>query len=340
MDLSSRYLGFHLPHPLLLGASPLVDDLDLVRRVEDAGASAIVMHSVFEEQIDAREQAGPDRNHESSEKTRYFPPNRSDFQLDANEYLEQLRRVRAAVDIPVIASLNGVGDGRWLDYARLLDQAGAHALELNVYRLATQPELRGEQLEDELISMLRHVKERTPIPVAVKLSPFHSALANVATRLVAAGADGLVLFNRFYQPDIDLERLEVRQQLELSTPAELPLRLRWLAVLSAQIQQTLGVSGGVHSALDVLKCVAVGADGVQLVSAVMARGPRVFSEMQSALTRWLEAHEYDSLAQLRDRLNLSHCPDGAAYERANYLHLLRAGSRLTAAHRPGPRPRR
>jgi len=310
----------------MLGASPLVDDLDLVRRIEDAGASAIVMHSLFEEQIEGEHRA-LGRYDGSSVEAPHFRAERGEFRLGPDAYLEQVRRLRDAVRVPVIASLNGVTDGGWLEYARLIDQAGADALELNVYRLAMQPDLSSERIETETVNILRRVKELCKIPVTVKLSPYYTALAHFVARLLDAGADGIVLFNRFYQPDLDLETLALRSELELSSPSELPLRLRWLAVLSAQTERTLGVSGGVHSALDVLKTIMVGADGVQLVSQVLKHGPRAFSDIRAAMVRWLEAHEYDSLAQIQGSMNLSRCADPAAYERANYLHVLSAGSR-------------
>lgn len=329
MDLSTRYLGFTLPHPLMLGASPVVDNLDAVRRAEDAGASAIVMHSLFEEQIaidhDAAQHVAS--HHESFSEALYFRPSRDEFALGPDEYLEQIRRIKAAVQVPLIGSLNGVTNGGWLEYARLIDQAGADALELNVYRVTTSPDQTGEEVERQTLDMVRSVKSLAKVPVAVKLSPFYTALSNFVGRLVDAGADGVVLFNRFYQPDIDVEGLEVAHRLELSTSSELLLRLRWLAILSAQVKVSFGVSGGVHSAPDAVKAVMAGADGVQLVSEILQHGFRRFGEIRELMASWLEEHEYHSLAQMQKSMNLARCPNPAAYERANYLHVLNAASR-------------
>lgn len=324
MDLSTRYLGLTLPHPLMLGASPLVDDLDAVRRAEDSGASAIVMHSLFEEQI-SHEQSrrdGVPSSDESFATALYLSPHRSELPLGPHEYLEQIRRIKDAIRIPVIASLNGTTDGGWLEYARYIDQAGADALELNTYRVATDPDESAESIERTTIAMLLSVKAHTHLPVAVKLGPYHTALAHFASRLESAHADGLVLFNRFYQPDIDLDARAVAHHLELSTSADLPLRLRWLAILSAQVNVSFGVSGGVHSSTDVLKAVMAGADGVQLVSEILARGLYRFAELKRELGEWLEVHECRDLAQVRRSLNLAHCPDAKVYERVNYLRML------------------
>jgi dihydroorotate dehydrogenase (fumarate) len=324
MDLSTRYLGFTLPHPLILGASPLVDDLDTVRRAEDAGAAAIVMHSLFEEQITLEHHTESDLGgHEDSfAEALYFRPHRREFALGPDQYLEQVRRLKEAVKVPVIASLNGVTNQGWLEYARLIDQAGADALELNVYRVATSPDETADTLERRTLDMLKSVKTHTSIPVAVKLSPFYTALPNFCGRLADAGANGLVLFNRFYQPDIDVEELAVDHRLELSTSSELLLRLRWLAILSAQLDVTLAASGGVHSPLDAVKAVMAGANGVQLVSEILKNGPLRFRELRERMTEWLESHEYHSLAQMQGSMNLSRCPDPAIYERANYMRVL------------------
>jgi dihydroorotate dehydrogenase (fumarate) len=331
MDLTTRYLGLTLPHPLILGASPLVDDLDAVRRAEDFGAAAIVMHSLFEEQIamergDAHGLAG---HEESFAEALYFLPHRSEFALGPDKYLEQLRRIKDAVRIPVIASLNGVTNGGWLEYARMMDQAGADALELNVYRVATNPDESAESIERTTIEMLAHVKSETRLPVALKLSPYYTSLPNFVRRLATAHADGVILFNRFYQPDIDLEELEVSHQLELSSSSELLVRLRWLAILSAQNELTFGVTGGVHRIADVMKAVLAGADGVQLVSEVLKHGLARFAELRLELPAWLEAHGYHSLAQAKGSMNVAHCPDPSSYERANYARVLNSWRRPT-----------
>ena len=333
MDLTTRYLGLTLPHPLMLGASPLVDDLDAVRRAEDLGAAAIVMHSLFEEQIglETRAARALSSHDDSFADALYVRPNRGQFSFGPHEYLEQIHKIKRAVQVPLVASLNGVTNAGWLEHAKLIDQAGADALELNVYRVATNPEESGDRIERTTLEMLGTVKAHTTLPIAVKLSPFYTSLANFVARLATAHADGVVLFNRFYQPDIDLDALEVAHRLELSTSSDLLLRLRWLAVLSSQSELSFGVSGGVHTAADVVKSLLAGADGVQLVSEVLKHGLHRFAELRSELSEWLERHAYHSLAQARESMNLSHCPDPSVYERANYLRVLRSW-------RPAPGP--
>jgi len=330
MDLSTNYLGLRLPHPLMPGASPLADDLDTVRKLEDAGAAALVMRSLFEEQL-VMEQMATLRNVESHEEgfaeaVSYFP-SLDTYRLGPDEYLEQIQKIKQAVGIPLIGSLNGVSPGGWLDFARRIHQAGADALELNVYFLATDPEESGPALEQRTIDMLRAVKQHVPIPAAVKLSPFYSALAHFATRLDQAGADGLIFFNRFYQPDINLEELEVERSLRLSDSGELPLRLRWLAIVSGRVQASLAVSGGVHSGLDALKAVMAGAHGVQMVSALLKNGPGHLVAVRNDMVRWLEEHEYESLEQARGSMNLLKCPDPKAFERGNYMEILQGWGR-------------
>src|SRR5262245_37831681 len=322
MDLTTTYLGLKLPHPLMPGASPLVDDLDNVRRLEDAGAAAIVMHSLFEEQI-AREQVATFVHTEShgysfAEALTYFPSPDA-FALGPEEYLDQIRRIKTAVRVPVIASLNGYTHGGWLRYAHLMEQAGADALELNVYQLATDPGEDARTIEDRTVAMVRDVRQTVRIPVAVKLSPFYTALANFTHRLDDAGASGLVLFNRFYQPDIDVEELQVRRGLPLSHFTELPLRLRWLAILSPRLRCSLAASGGVHSVTDAVQALMAGAHAVQVVSALLKFGPGYLANLRLGLARWLEEHEYDSLEQLRGSMSLDACPDPRVYERANYM---------------------
>jgi len=327
MDLSTKYLSFDLPHPFMPGASPLVDDLDTVRRLEDAGAAAICMHSLFEEQI-TREQmatyAHLDAPADSLAEALTYLPSPPDFKLGPEEYLEQLRRIKAAVAVPVIASLNGTTDGGWLSYARLMQEAGADALELNVYALATDLDVSSEILEKRALHMLWSMKSAVHLPVAIKLSPFYTALAHFARRLDDLGADGLVLFNRFYQPDFDLDTLDVRPALRLSDPSELLLRLRWLAILSGRLSCSLAVTGGVHSTVDAVKAILAGADVVQVVSALLKHGPDRLAVLRAGLADWLEEHEYDSLAQARGSLSLLRCPDPAAHERANYMTILQS----------------
>jgi len=329
MDLSTTYLGFKLPHPLMPGASPMVEDLGRVKRLEDAGAAAIVMHSLFEEQLVGEEIStfrAVDAHAGMTGEASSFLPDPPDFRLGPDEYLDSLRKVKEAVKVPVIASLNGNTIGGWLSYAKLMQEAGADALELNVYDLATDFEENGQKVEDRTIDMLRAVRREVSIPVAVKLSPFYSSLAHFARQLDHTGADGLVLFNRFYQPDINVEQLEVERALHLSSSAELPLRLRWIAILSGRIRPSIAVSGGVHTPLDVVKAIMAGAHAVQLVSALLQRGPEYLRVLKGELARFLEEHEYESLDQMRGSMDLMACPDPKAYERANYMHILQSWS--------------
>ncbi|HEY7216053.1 MAG TPA: dihydroorotate dehydrogenase-like protein [Thermoanaerobaculia bacterium] len=327
MDLSTTYLGFRLPHPFLPGASPLVDDLDTVRRLEDAGAAAIVMHSLFEEQITREQMAVArflDLPSESYAEALTYLPDPDSFALGPEEYLEHIHKLKAVVSVPVIASLNGTTHGGWLGYARLMEHAGADALELNVYAIATDFNDSSEIAEQRTLHMLEAIKHEIGVPVAVKLSPFYTSLSHFARRLAERGADGLVLFNRFYQPDIDVETLEVAPTLRLSDSSELLLRLRWLAVLSGRIDTSLAVTGGVHTSLDAVKAVMAGADAVQLVSTLLRHGPEQLTNLRRDLALWLEEHEYDSLAQMKGSMNLLRCPNPGAHERANYMTILQS----------------
>lgn len=325
MDLTVPYLGMRLKHPLIVGASPMVDDLGTVRRLEDAGAAAIVLHSLFEEQVVrellARAEHLQAHDESSAEATSYFPATEA-FLPGVETYLELVRKVKQTVEVPVIASLNGTTDGGWLQYARLLEEAGADALELNVYLLATDPYDSGEAIERRTVAMLRAVKHAVALPVAVKLSPFYTSLAHFARRLAGAGADGLVLFNRFYQPDLDPEALEARRVLRLSNDSELPLRLRWLAILSGRTPVSLAATGGVHTALDAIKAVMAGAHAVQLVSALLQRGPEYLRLVCDEMMSWIAERGYASIDEMRGSLSHERCPDPAAYERANYVEIL------------------
>jgi len=327
MDLSTTYLGFELPSPLIPGAGPLADDLDTVRRLEDAGAAAIVMRSLFEEQIALEEATtfGVTEAHGNShgEAGSYFPSPDA-FALGPDEYLEHLHRIRKTVRVPVIASLNGVTPGGWLRYAHLIEEAGADALELNVYALATDPREDARTVEDRTVEMVREVRGGVRIPVAVKLSPFYTAFANFAHRLDEAEPAGLILFNRFWQPGIDVDELEVRRELHLSDSSELPLRLRWLAILSGNVRATLAVTGGVHTVLDVIQSVMAGAHAVQMVSALLHHGPDYLAVLRRELVQWLEEHEYGSLREMRGSMSMRSCPDPQAYERANYMLMLQS----------------
>ena len=327
MDLSTTYMGLKLAHPLMPGACPLADDLDGVRRLEDAGAAAIVLRSLFEEQI-AREQMSTfmhtaAHGESFAEALSYFP-SPDGFVLGPDEYLEHLRKVKAAVKVPVIASLNGTSLGGWLRYAGLMEQAGADALELNVYAINTDLEEEAQTLEKRVLGMVRSIKGAVKIPVAVKLSPFYTSVAHFAKRLEEACADGLVLFNRFYQPDIDVDELQTVRSLVLSTSAELPLRLRWLAILSGRVRPALAVSGGVHTHLDAIKAVMAGAHAVQVVSALLKHGPGYLKPLREELERWLVEHEYESLSQMCGSMSLRNSPDPAAYERGNYMMILQS----------------
>ena len=325
MDLSTTYLGFRLPHPLMPGASPMVDSLDTVQRLEEAGAAAIVMHSLFEEQILQEQWATiyhMDVHAESFGEALSYFPRPGEFALGPEQYLAQIARIKKAVHIPVIASLNGTTAGGWVEYARRMEEAGADALELNVYYLATDPEEPAATVEQRTLDILRAVKQTVSIPVAVKLSPFFSSLAHFATELDVAGADALILFNRFYQPDIDIEQLEVTPKLELSNSSELLLRLRWLAILSEKVRCSLAVTGGVHTALDAIRAIMVGAHAVQMVSALLRRGPAHLRTVLDEMSTWMEEHEYTSLRQMQGSMSLARCPDPAAFERANYIRVL------------------
>jgi len=332
MNLQTTYLGFELAHPLIVGASPIVDDLDLVKRAEDAGAAAIVMHSLFEEQLRSEDHVIQRFTtfHDANAESANFSPEHMEYVLGPDAYLERLRRVKAAVKIPVFGSLNGVTDDGWLHYARLVEEAGADALELNVYAVGHDPQRSAEDVERETVEMVRHVCRETRLPVAVKLSPFYTALGHFAGRLKEAGAKGLVLFNRFYQPDIDPERLELDHTLRLSDSSELLLRLRWLAILSGRLNMSLAATGGVHRGLDALKAVMAGANGVQMVSALLKRGPEQLAIVRAELAQWLEEHEYESLRQAQGSMNLQHCPDPAQWERANYVRMLQSYGKTTA----------
>jgi dihydroorotate dehydrogenase (fumarate) len=325
MDLSIDYLGLHLANPLIAGASPLVDDLAQVDRLAAAGAGAIVMHSLFEEQVRgdvlARERWHDVHADSHAEASSYLPA-QDVYALGPDEYLEQIGRIRRRVDVPVIASLNGTTPGAWLRYAQAMEQAGASALELNLYELSTDVETSSADVEARSVEVVRSVTASVTIPVSVKLSPFVTSLPHYARELGRAGAAGLVLFNRFYQPDIDVEALEVTRTLRLSDPSELLLRLRWLAILSGRLPISLAASGGVHGGLDAVKAIMAGAHGVQLVSTLLRHGPGRLAIVLAELREWLERHEYESVREMRGSLDLSRSPDPRAFERANYIEIL------------------
>jgi len=325
MNLKTSYLGLQLAHPLMVGASPLANDMDMVRRLEDAGSSAITMPSLFEEQI-TREQFGTlydlEAGSESfAEATSYFA-NIGEVRLGPDNYLDQIRKVKAAVKVPVIASLNGVTPSGWLDFAKQIQQAGADALELNLYYLASNPLETAETVERRQLEIVRTVKSSVTIPLAVKLSPFFTSLAHFVKVLEGAGADAVVLFNRFYQPDLDIENLEVEPSLNLSSPSTLRLRLRWLAMLHSHIGIPMAVSGGVHTGEGALKATMAGASAIQMVSALLMHGPERLKAVRQEMEQWMEEHEYESLDQMRGSLSLTKCPNPQAFERANYMRVL------------------
>jgi dihydroorotate dehydrogenase (fumarate) len=327
MDLTTTYLGLKLPHPLMPGASPLADSLDTVKRLEDAGAAAIVLRSLFEEQI-TREQSGlvhhiEVTSHASAEALSYFPQP-DDFAFGTHEYLEQIRKIKATVKVPVIASLNGTTNEGWLSYAKTIQQAGADALELNVYFIPTDPKETGVQVELRTLDILKAVKKAISIPVAVKLSPFFSSVSHLASQLDEAGADGLVLFNRFYQPDIDIEALEAVPSLHLSDSSELLLRIHWLAILAGQVKASLAATGGVHTGVDAVKAIMAGASAVQVVSRLLEDGPDRLLTIVQGLKHWMEEHDYESIEQMRGSMSLQKSPNAGAFERGNYMKVLRS----------------
>jgi dihydroorotate dehydrogenase (fumarate) len=330
MDLSTNYLGIRLPHPLVPGASPLSDDLDTVKQLEDAGAAAIVLRSLFEEQI-TREREAIHRHWDShddafAEAVTFFPSPDS-FVLGPDEYLNHVQRVKQSVRIPVIGSLNGMTPGGWLSYARLIEQAGADALELNVYHAPTDFETSGSEVERQTIKMVRQVKHGLKIPLAVKLSPFFTAFAHFARQLDGAGADGLVLFNRYYDPDIDVLELNVLRTLQLSDSSELPLRLRGIAALAGRIKASLAVTGGVHTSLDVVKSTMAGAHITQMVSALLKNGPGHLRKVRADLEAWMEENEWSSLNEMRGNMSQERIPNPQIYERANYMLMLQTWER-------------
>lgn len=336
-DISTTYLGFHLPNPFVVGASPLVDHLDTVRRLEDAGCAAIVMHSLFEEQVTAA-QSGRIRHLDPLNKQfatilSYFPE-RERYALGPDEYLEQLRRIKSSVKVPVVASLNGTTAEAWLTFAQQMQQAGADALELNMYEVVTDPKQSGAAIERGLSQILQELKRALRIPIAVKLSPFFTAFGHVAQELDRAGADGLVLFNRFYQPDLDIQNLTVTPHLELSTSSEVLLRLRWLAILHGRVRASLVVCGGVAHPNDGIKAILAGAHAIQMVSAILRHGPAYLTVMRDGLARWMESHGFPKLDDVRGRLSLANSPDPSAFERANYIRTLSSWS----ASRPADTP--
>jgi len=325
MNLETTYLGLKLKNPLMPGASPLTDNLDNVRRLEDAGAAALVLHSLFAEQIEGNEIAFSRHiarwEDNFAEATTFFPE-QDEYALAPNAYVDCIAKIKAATKLPVIASLNGTNLGSWLSFAQQIEQAGADALELNTYFLATRRGVSGAEIEERVVEITRAVRATVKIPVAVKLSPFYSSLPHLAGALEQEKADGLVLFNRFFQPEIDVDTLEVTPRLDLSTHEDLRLRLRSLALLRDQVKLSLACSGGVHTWADVVKALLAGADAVQVVATLLSRGPERIGDLLTGLRDWMEEHEYGAVAEMRGALSLRNCPDPEAYERGNYLRTL------------------
>ncbi|MGE5402464.1 MAG: dihydroorotate dehydrogenase-like protein [Ignavibacteriales bacterium] len=325
MDLTTTYMGLNLKNPIVPSASPLSETVDSVKALEDAGASAVVVYSLFEEQI-AHEDKALDfyltqTKETYAEALSYFPE-QSSFKLGPEEYLTHINKLKCAVDIPVIGSLNGVSVGGWMKYAKNIEEAGADALELNVYYIPTDPVLPGSQVEQIYINNLKAVKENVKIPVAVKLSPYFSSMANVAKKLDDAGADALVMFNRFYQPDFDLDSLEVVPNLSLSSPWELRLPLRWISILYGKIKASMAATSGVHDYEDVIKVMMAGGDVAMVCSELLRHGPARIGQMLDGLTRWMEEKEYSSIEQMKGSMSQKSVQEPAAFERANYMKTL------------------
>jgi dihydroorotate dehydrogenase (fumarate) len=325
MDLTTQYLGLKLRNPLVPAACPLCDDLDNLKSMEDAGAAAVVLPSLFEEQLRMDRAELNERLEQGTESfaeaLTYFPEP-EEFRVGPETYLEHIQKAKAALGIPVIASLNGSTLGGWTDYAQQIQQAGADALELNIYAIPTDPDLPAAVVEDTYVRIVQEVKSQISIPVTVKLSPFFTNFAHIAKRLDATETEGLVLFNRFYQPDIDLEELEVVPNLLLSTPMAMRLPLRWVAILYGRIRADLAASSGVHRATDAVKLIMAGASIATMASALLRHGIKHLSAVETELKEWMEEHEYDSVSQMRGSMSQRSCPDPSSFERAQYMKAL------------------
>ncbi len=327
MDLTTTYMGLTLKHPIVPSSSPLSDSVGKIRRLEDAGAAAVVMYSLFEEQINQESHV---LDHYLSygaesygEALSYFP-DLERYNVGPEEYLELIRRAKEAVDIPIIGSLNGISSGGWIEYARKIQEAGADALELNLYYIPTEPNITCTEMENTYLQVVKDVRESITIPIAVKVGPFFSAFANMAQRFVDAGADALVLFNRFYQPDFDLENLEVVPHLVLSDSDELRLRLHWVAILYGRVRADYAITGGVHTHEDVLKGLMAGAKVTMMASELLRNGIGRISEVLDEMVRWMEEHEYESVEQMQGSMSQINVADPAAFERGNYMRVLQS----------------
>lgn len=323
MDLTTTYMGLQLRSPLVVGAAaPLTEDLDNLKRMEDAGAAAVVLHSLFEEQI---RQETLDLHHHLEFNTHSFAealtffPEPDIFHVGPDLYLNHIRRAKELVEIPIIASLNGSTTGGWIDYARQIEQAGADALELNIYSIPTDLDVSGAAIEQEYLDILQAVRAAVTIPIAVKLSPYFSNMANMAKRLSETGANGLVLFNRFYQPDIDVDELEVRPHVLLSTPQDMRLPMRWIAILYGRIAADFAATSGIHRATDVVRMLMAGAKMTELVSVLLRHGINHLRDVQLDLEQWLTEHEYESVQQLQGTMSQLNCPNPSEFERAQYM---------------------
>lgn len=325
LDITTNYLGLSLKNPLVVSASPLSKKIETVRRLEEAGAAAVVLYSLFEEQIRHEHEELHhylERGSQSySEALSYFP-DMDRYNIGPESYLDHLYRLKQRVQIPVIGSLNGVSSGGWIEYARKIEQVGADALELNLYYLPTDPTLSGSELEDLYVNLVREVRASIKIPLALKLSPFFSSLPHIATRFAEAGANGLVLFNRFYQPDFDLQELSVMPYLALSTSEDLLLPLRWIAILYGRIKVDFALTSGVHTASDVLKAMMAGANVAMMASTLIMHGPGRIRTILEELQYWMELHEYESIRQMQGSMSQVHIAEPAAFERANYMKAL------------------
>jgi dihydroorotate dehydrogenase (fumarate) len=325
MDFTTTYLGLKLKNPIVPSASPLSYSLESMKRLEDAGAAAIVMYSLFEEQI-AHEAAELDHylnygKESYAEALTYFPESQ-EYNVGPDEYVELVRQAKESLDIPVIGSLNGITTGGWIEYGKKIEEAGADALELNIYYIPTDPRITSADVEDRYLEVLHAIKRTVKIPVAMKLNPFFSSLSNVAKRLETAGADGLVLFNRFYQPDIDLEALEVKPNVILSASDAMRLPLRWIAILSGKVKMSLAATSGIHTAEDVLKMVMAGADVAMMCAALLKNGPGHIEQVLKGIDQWMLDHEYISIQQMKGSMSQRAVADPAAFERANYVKAL------------------
>ncbi|MCS7316194.1 MAG: dihydroorotate dehydrogenase-like protein [Bryobacterales bacterium] len=325
MDLSTTYLGLNLRNPVVVSSCPLAEEVDNIRKMEDAGAAAVVLHSLFEEQLTLESQ---ELDRHLSETTGVFAeahsyfPDMTSYNLGPEGYLEHIRKAKASVSIPVIASLNAVSSGAWIRFAKSIEEAGADALELNIFTLQTDPAVTGSQIEDAYCELVREVAATVKIPVAVKLTPYFTAMANMARRLEQAGARGLVLFNRLYQPDFDLEALEVKHTLELSTPYESLLRLHWVAILYGRVNADLAVTGGFHGGTDIIKAMMAGAKVATIASAVLKNGIPYIGKILSEMQAWMQEHEYESVRQMQGSMSQRSVANPNAFLRSNYMKVL------------------